>query len=187
MNFDELLKNAWQGETRPALQQDLTRRVRRKQRRQHLQRAVELALTLAAVLVCGQALASGRVAPSQWLLMPFFVVFLPIVWAIVLRAPRPHAKDLSERVSTYARLRLAQLRTSLRDLWLARTAAWALLGYAAAANAGAWLLAGTPWRSAGLFLLVFAFAWLGATTWLSRTLRRHWLREYRAVRRLVSA
>ena len=186
MDFDDLLKDAWRAETRrPAPTPDLTRRVRRQQHRHRLQRAAEVALTLAAVVVFGRALASGRIDPSHWLLMPFFVVFLPLAWTFVLRAPRRHGRDASEQVSTYANLRLSQLRTGLRDLWLARATAWALIPYAVAANLGAWLLAGSEWRNAGLLLLASAVAWLGTTRWLSHTLRGRWLREYRSVRRLV--
>jgi hypothetical protein len=185
MKFDDLLKDAWQGQTHAAMQQDLTRRVRRRQRRLRLLRTMEVALTLIAVLVFGQALLSGRADPAHWLLMPFFAVFLPMAWIIVLRAPRRHATDATGSASTYARLRLAQLRTGLRDLWLARTAAWFLLGYAVVANTGVWLLAGEAWRGAALALLVMAVASLAATIWLSRRLRQRWLREYRAVQRLI--
>ncbi|MDH5821688.1 hypothetical protein QFW77_01590 [Luteimonas sp. RD2P54] len=185
MNFDELLKDAWQGQTHAAAQQDLTRRVRRRQLRLRLLRGVEVALTVAALVVFGRALLSGRIEPAHWLLMPFFVAYLPVAWAIVLRAPRRHAADAAASGSSYARRRLAQLRTGLRDLWLARAAAWGLLGYAVVANAGVWLLAGKPWREAGLALLVAAVACVGATAWLNRRMRRRWLREYRAVRRLV--
>ncbi|MCK9487945.1 MAG: hypothetical protein M0Q42_00820 [Xanthomonadales bacterium] len=186
MKFDELLKHAWQGLAHTATQHHLTRRIRRRQWRLRLMRTVEVALTVIAVLVFGQALLSGRVEPAHWLLMPFFAVFLPMAWAIVLRAPRRQATDATESASTYARLRLAQLRTGLRDLWLARTTAWWLLAYALAANAGAWLLAGQAWRDAGLALLAMAVTFLAATVWLSRSLRQRWLREYRAVRRLVA-
>lgn len=185
MKFDDLLKDAWQGQTHSAIQRDLTRRVRRRRWRLRLLRSLEVALTVVAVLVFGQALLSGRVDAAHWLLMPFFLVFLPMVWAIVLRAPKRHATDATGSASTYARLRLAQLRTGLRDLWLARTTTWSLLAYAVVANAGVWLLAGETWREAGLALLVMAVVSLGATVWLSRTLRQRWLREYRAVQRLI--
>ncbi len=185
MKFDDLLNDAWQGQTHSAAQQDLTRRVRRRHRRLRLLRTVEVALTVIAMLVFGQALLSGRIDPAHWLLMPFYVVFLPMAWAIVLRAPRRRATDATGSASTYARLRLAQLRTGLRDLWLARTTAWMLLAYAVVANTGVWLLAGEAWRDAGLALMVMAVASLGATVWLSRTLRQRWLREYRAVQRLI--
>lgn len=187
MNFDDLLKDAWQGESPSATPHDITGRVRRRQWRTRLYRVLEVALTLFAVGVFGQALASGRLTPAHWLLMPFYAAFLPIAWASILRAPRRLARDAVEPAGTYARIRLSQLRTGLRDLWLARIAAWALLGYALLANAGVWWLAGESWRSVAWVLLLVAVAWLGATAWLSRRLRRRWLREYRAVRRLAGA
>ena len=95
------------------------------------------------------------------------------------------ARDAAEPAGAYARIRLAQLRTGLRDLWLARATVWALLGYALLANAGALWLAGDAWRSAAWELLLVAAAWLVATLWVSRRLRRRWVREYRAVRRLA--
>lgn len=186
MNFDDLLKEAWTGETRPpAAPYELTRRVRRQQQRQRLLRAGEAALTGMALLVFGRAIANDGIAPSHWLLMPFFVVFLPVIWTLVLRTPRRRADNATECVSAYARLRLLQLRTSLRDLWLARIAARVLLGYAAMTSLGVWLLAGDDWQRAGAVLLAFAVLWFSATLWLSHHLRRKWLREYRAVHRLV--
>jgi hypothetical protein len=184
MNFDELLEDAWQSEARPAAP-DLIRRVHRRRTRYRVQRVAEIALTLVAVLVFGQALASGSAAPSHWLLMPFYLVFLPMVWTIVLRTPRRRAEDLTERVGTYAHLRLSQLRTSLRDLWLARAATGALLAYALLANAGVWALADADWRSAGLQLLILASAGLVVSLRLRHTLRRRWLREYGAVLRMT--
>lgn len=187
MNFEDLLKDAWRGEPASPAMPDLTRRVHLQRRRILLQRAVEVVLTLVAVLVFGQALVSGHATAAHWLLMPFYVVFLPIVWGIVLRAPRRRGEDVTERVRTYASLRLSHLRVTLRDLWLARATAWALLGYAIAANAGVWLLADALWRWTGFVLLVAVLAWLGATLWVSRVLRRRVLREYRAVRRLTGS
>ncbi len=184
MNFDKLLEDAWQSETRPAAP-DLIRRVRRRRTRYRVQRVAEVALTLVALLVFGQALVSGSTAPSHWLLMPFYLVFLPVVWAIVLRSPRRRTEDLTERVGTYAHLRLSQLRTSLRDLWLARATLWALLAYALLANAGVWALADADWRSAGLHLLILATAGLLVSLRLRHTLRRRLLREYRAVLRMT--
>jgi hypothetical protein len=123
MKFDDLLKDAWQGQRYSAAQQDLTGRVRRRQWRVRLLRTLEVALTVVAALVFGHALLSGRVDPAHWLLLPFFVVFLPVAWAVVLRAPRRRAKDATGSASVYARLRLAQLRAGLQDVWLARTTA----------------------------------------------------------------
>lgn len=187
MNFDDLLKQAWQGEHQLASQQDLTRRVRRQQMRLRAQRGMEVALTLAAVLVFARALLSGNVGPSHRLMMPFFVVFIPVAWVIVLRAPRRQAWDAMESASIYARLRLSQLRTSLRDLCFARTAAAVLFIYAVVANITIWLAAASQWREAGLILLAAAVAWWLATRVLIHMSRRRWLREYRAVRRLVNS
>lgn len=185
MKFDELLKDAWQGQTHPATQQALVHRIRRRRRRLRLLRGLEVALTAGAVLVFGQALLGGRLDPAHWLLMPFFLVFLPMAWIVVLRAPKQRAADATGSASDYARLRLAQLRAGLRDLWLARTTAWVLLAYAVVSGTGAWLWGGGAWRDAGLALLFMAGASVAATVWLTRMLRRRWLREYRAIRRLV--
>src|SRR5690606_9284902 len=100
------------------------------------------------------------------------------------RAPHRRANEISERLNIYAHLRMSQLRTSLRDLWLARAAAWALLGYSLAANLAVWLLAEPHWRSDAVLLLAVAVAWLIGTLWLSAKWRVRWLREYRRVRRL---
>lgn len=187
MNFDDLLKEAWQGQAPAPPPHDITGRVRRRQWRMRLYRMLEVVVTLLALAVFGRALASDNLTPSHWLLMPFYVVFLPIAWANILRAPRRPARDVAEPAGAYARIRLAQLRTGLRDLWLARATAWALLGYALLTNAGTWWLAGDAWRSAAWVLLLVAATWLIATLWVSRRLRQRWLLEYRAVRRLVRA
>lgn len=186
MNFDELIKEAWQGETGGTPAPDLIRRVHRQRWRRRLLRGVEVALTVAALLVFGQGLLGVDIRPAAWLLMPFYVVFLPVVWFILLRAPRQRSEALTERVSTYAQRRLVQLRAGLRDLWLARMAAGALLGYAVLANLAVWRLAADAhWRDAALLLLAMAAAWLAATLWLNAKVRHRWLREYRAVRRLT--
>jgi Flp pilus assembly protein TadB len=106
-------------------------------------------------------------------------------WAIILRAPRRRAWDASESAEVYARLRLSQLRTSLRDLRFAGAAAGVLFVYAVAANAAVWWLADDRWHEAGMILLVVAGACLLATWVLIVLSRRRVLREYRAVRRLV--
>jgi ABC-type spermidine/putrescine transport system permease subunit I len=108
------------------------------------------------VLVFDHALANAGMTPTQWLLMPFYVAFLPIAWAIPLRAPRRQSADATERVCIYAHLRLSQLRTGLRDLWWARATAWVMLVCALAANFTAWLMADASWRSDALVLLVVA-------------------------------
>lgn len=185
MNFDDLLKDTWQGETRQAAPAELADRVRRQRQRHRLQRAIEIALTLVAVLVFGYALWSGDIGPIHWLLLPFFMVYLPMAWALILRTPRSSHADVAENTRLYARLRMSQLRTRLRDLWLARVAAWSLLAYVIAANAAVWVFGNADWRVAGMTLLGFAVVWIGATFWFSHSRRRASLREYRAMRSLA--
>ncbi|AKC86582.1 hypothetical protein [Pseudoxanthomonas suwonensis] len=187
MNFDDILKDAWRGESRHAASVDLSRRVRRQRRRHRLLRALEVALTLMAVLVFGHALASGRIGPPHWLLLPFYLVFLPVAWAFILRTPRRFGGDVAENVQSYAKLRIAQLRTGLRDLWLARVTAWSLLAYAIAANVGVWTLGDADWRAAGLTLLGFSLAWIIGMSWFGRWRRRALLREYRSMKSLTGA
>lgn len=185
MNFDDLLKATWQSEHQSASQRDLTRRVRRQKMRLRVRRGIELALTAAALLVFGRALLNEGMGPAHWLTLPFFALYIPMAWAIILRAPRRRAWDASESAEVYARLRLSQLRASLRDLRFAGAAAGVLFAYAIAANALVWWLADDRWREAGVILLVVAGACLLATWTLIVLSRRRALREYRAVRRLV--
>jgi hypothetical protein len=185
MDFDEQLSKSWQAETRTATATELTTRINRQRLRIRAQRSLEVILTLVAVLVFGQALVSRSLEPAHWLLLPFFAVFLPLAWTIILRAPRRANRDLTESTSIYARLRLAQLRTNLRDLWLARGVALALLAYAVVANILVWTAADASWRPAASTLLIYALAWAIGTWWLNRRLRRARLREYRSVARLV--
>jgi len=186
MNIDERLQEAWR-EAVPAGMDlaDLGRRVTRQRRRRWLLRAQELVLTLVALGVFGHALLFGAMGPAHWLLLPFFAVFLPTAWLIALRVPRAHTADLTAPMGRYVELRLKQLRTGLRDLWLARRAAVALIAYAAAAFAGAWLFGDIRWREAAVVLLAYALLWLLGTMWVSRRLRGQWLSEYRAIRRLA--
>jgi hypothetical protein len=186
MNLDERMRAAWQRQTRSDLSlHGITERVRRRQRRHRWRRGSEAALSLAAVVVFGHAWLSGTTAPGHWLILPFFAVFLPTVWVITLRGPQVRSEDVGEPAKTYARLRMAQLKTGLRDLWLARRAALALLAYAALAWAGAMIFGDGAWRPAASVLLAYSMIWLGGTWWLSHRLRGRWLREYRSVRRLL--
>jgi predicted anti-sigma-YlaC factor YlaD len=187
MNLDERMLTAWRGQTRHDLTlARLTERVRRQRRRQRFQRGLEVALSLVAIVIFGHALLSGTMAPAHWLILPFFAVFLPTIWALTLRGPRRRPEDASEAPGIYARLRMAQLRAGLRDLWLARRAALALVAYAVLAWGGAMILGDVGWRAPAWLLLVYSFLWLGGTHWLNRRLRGRWLREYRSVRRVLS-
>lgn len=185
MDFDDLLSRSWQAETRNVTTTELAARIKRQRLRRFAMRSLEVLLTLFAILVFGQALMLRSLDPAHWLLLPFFVVFLPLAWIAVLRAPRQEGRDLAESTSIYARLRLAQLRTNLRDLWLARVAARALVGYAVIANILVWTMADASWRPTSLTLLAYALIWLVGTWWFNHRMLRAWLREYRAVARLV--
>lgn len=186
MEFEDRLRDAWQVQTRSAMTlEKLDAAVARQRRRRAWHRALEVVLSLAAILVFGHALLSGAMAPAHWLLLPFFAVFLPTAWVMAMRAPRVRADDASEAASTYARLRMAQIRTSLRDLWMARRSALALAIYAWVTWLAVWIFADVSWRSAAATLLAYAMAWLVGTFWLSRRLGPRRLREYRALRRLI--
>lgn len=185
MNFDDQLAQAFKGEAPTTAAPDLARRVRQRRWRHRAMRTLEVVLTLAAVAVFVPALVSGGMTATHWLLMPFYAVFLPTVWVIALRKPGRRADDVTQSAGIYAHLRMSQLRTGLRDLWLARATAWALLGYSVLANVGIWVLGATHWRTDGWVLLLVAVGWMAGTLWLSATLRQRWLREYRAVRRLA--
>ena len=65
MNFDDLLKDAWQGEAPAAPLHDITARVRRRQWRTRLYRLLEVVVTVLALAVFGRALASGNLTPSH--------------------------------------------------------------------------------------------------------------------------
>jgi len=181
MDFDEQLSRSWQTETRTATTTELTARITRQRLRIRARRGLEVLLTLLAVLVFGQALIARSLDPAHWLLLPFFTVFLPLAWTVTLRTPRRSSRDLTESTRIYARLRQAQLRTNLRDLWLARVAAGALLAYAVVANALVRAIAEASWHPAAWTLLAYAMVWATGTWWIDQRLRRAWLREYRAV------
>jgi hypothetical protein len=188
MNFEDRLLDAWNATPpRDETLARLTARVARQRWYRRVWRTLEITLTLAAIVLFGHALVSGTAAPVHWLLLPFFAVFLPVAWSLTLQAPHRHrADDASEVASTYARLRMAQLRTGLRDLWLARRVAVGLVAYAGVACLAVWWLADASWRPAAGTLLLYSVAWLGGTYWLSRRWRGRWLREYRAMRRLAA-
>lgn len=180
-DFERLLQDAW---SRVQLREGpaLAARVRRHRWRQRLLRAVQGGLTLVAVVVLAGPLYAGDATPAAWLLAPFFAVYLPSAWVLLLRSPRPRAIDAACDARAYAQLRMSQLRAGLRDLWRARAVAWALLAYAACAVLAAAALGGAGWLAAALRLLAYAAAWAAATWWWSRRRRTSLLREYRAMR-----
>lgn len=183
-DFDDLMQAAWQTE-QPRDGAALVARVRRQRWRHRVWRSMEVALTLVAIAILVRMASGDASAPAYWLVMPFFVAYLPTVWWLLLRAPRPSATDATRDVRTYAHVRLSQLRSGLRDLLLARVAALGLLAYAGLATIGAFLLGDAGWHAAALWLLAYAGAWTVATFWLSQRRRALQLREYRAMRRLA--
>lgn len=186
MDLDDRLAQAWRNETHDSVPlQSLRARIKAQRRRRVLQRTVEAALTLAALAVFGLALLGSGMTPMHWMLLPFYAVFLPVAWVLVLHAPGQGASDVAENVHTFARLRMAQLRASLREIHIARRVAVALLIYAALAAGTAGWIGGADWhRSAGKLLLV-ALLWAVGTQLVTAPARRRRLREYRAMRRLV--
>ena len=186
MEIEDQLRTAWNAES--GAQADLaglTARVRRQQRRMMLQRLLEVTLTVAAIVLFAHALASQAMAPAHWLLLPFFAVFLPTAWLLTLRGPRPDAEAATEPTNVYARIRLAQVKISLRDLWLARRAAQGLLVYALLGCLGAWIFGDAQWREAALWLLIYALAWLGASLLVTHRIGRRTRSEYRNLRGLL--
>lgn len=186
MNIENQLRAAWNAESGGHLDlADLTARVRRQRRRRYLQRTMELAFSLVAVAVFVHALATQSMAPAHWLLLPFFAVFLPTVWMLTLRGPRLDIDAATAPTHVYAQLRLAQLKTSLRDLWLARRTALGLLVYSVLACIGAWRFGDAQWRESALMLLLYALVWLVATLLLARWFGRRRRKEYRNLRGLL--
>ena len=183
-DLDALMRNAWQA-TRPRdARAALLDRVRRHRRRRRFRRGLEIALTLLAVALLLSPLRGAAIGPAYWLVMPFFVAYVPAVWWWLLRAPRSRVEVAALDVSAYAQVRLVQIRTGLRELRIARIAGLALLGYAAAVTIGTLMVGDPPWREAGVRLLLFSVAWTVATLWITRTRGRRDRREYRAMRRL---
>jgi len=186
MNIEDRLGAAWQAETGGDLNLDeLTARVRRQQRRRQWQRLLELLLSLLAIAVFSHAMITHGMRPAHWLLLPFFAVFLPVVWMLVLRAPRRDVDSVSAATQVYAQLRMAQLQTSLRDLRLASRSAQGLLIYAVLAVVGTWACADVAWRESALALLSYALLWWVATLLLVRRLCRRWQREQLGLQALL--
>lgn len=185
MDTDERLRALWQQQQPPpAAFHDLAGRITRHRLAAMAYRALEVLLTLAAVGLFAWPLWTGEVSPRHWLLMPFFAVFLIVSWTVILRQRSRAQLAASESAAVYARLRLLQLRDSLRNLLLAERSAIALLVYAAAALVGAFWSDAAAWRSAAITLLAYSALWYLGTRWLVTRKRRAMWREYRAVRRM---
>ena len=101
------------------------------------------------------------------------------------RTPQRGTDTASAAANIYAQLRMAQLKTSLRDLWLARRTAQGLLLYALLAAAGSMLFGDAQWRESALVLLIYAVIWWLVTLLLARRLGQRWQREQRNLQALL--
>ncbi len=186
MNIEDKLSEAWNATTDSTVSlAALTAKVQRQQRRRQLQRALEVLLSLVAIAVFSHAMITHSMRPAHWLLLPFFAVFLPMVWTLTLRAPKLDTDATSAAANVYAQLRMAQLKTSLRDLWLARRTSQGLLLYALLAAAGSMLFGDAQWRESALVLLIYAVIWWLVTLLLARRLGQRWLREQHNLQALL--
>ena len=188
MNIDDdALRALWQRQQPPPqLADELTARIVRHRRAEKVRRTLEVALTLAGVALLTWPAADGRLTAVQWLLIPFFSVFLVVGWAVVLRPTPEQQLAASEPVSVYARIRKVQLRDRLRHLKLAAVSAFALLGYAAASLAFSYVLGTTEWREAAVRLAAWAAVWTIGSWWLVRRKRAAVLSEYRCMTRIAA-
>lgn len=185
--FDDLMQSAWRTTRPPVDGADLAVRVNRSRLRRRLRRGLEILLTLAAIAALVRPLWGGETTPAYWLVMPFFVAYLPTIWWLVLRNTRPSPAEAAQDVRTYAHIRLSQLRAGLRELRIARIAAMVLLAYAIAATIAAVASGDPAWRLPVRDLLAYAGVCAIATFLLSRRQGRRRLREYRAMRRLAGS
>lgn len=184
MDTDERLRALWQGQSLPAVPAaQLLAQVQRHHRRLRLQRVLEAMISLAAVIWFIATFLSRPFAAVEWLLLPYFSVFLVVAWSFNLRHT-PRHRAVAENTQVYAGLRLAQLRARLRELQLVRRSAQWLMAYALAALLLA-LFRGTPeWHRATLSLAVTAVFWLLGCELIVRHWSRRCRREYRALLRL---
>lgn len=186
MRIDDRLKAIWQSQIpdREDMQR-ITTAVRRHQRNRLALRALETALTLAAVGWFAQALLSRAMRPSEILLLPFLAIFLPFAWAAALQQRRLWSRALLETPAQYLRLRLLQVRLSLQHLRHATVSAHVLVGYSLTAWLAVRLIDARDWRPAADFLLAVALVWWCGTWLLSRHIGRKRRRELRHLLRTL--
>ena len=83
---DDALRALWQRQQPPSgLADVMARKIQRHRRVEKVRRVIEVALTVAGVALLTSPVADGRLSPGQWLLIPFFSVFLVASWSILLR------------------------------------------------------------------------------------------------------
>lgn len=183
MDADDPLRRLWQDQPLPAIPPDrLRERLQRHRFALRLRRCTEALLTAVAVLWFGVSALRGF-TPADWLLLPYFSVFLVVAWTVNLRRDRA-VRDVAESGRVYATLRLAQLRAWLCELMLTRRCAEALVAYALCTFIGTRLWAAADWHWPATTLLSIALVWWAGSALYVRHRRRLCLREYRALRRL---
>lgn len=182
---DDALRALWQRQQPPSgLADAMARKIQRHRRVEKVRRVIEVALTVAGVALLTWPVADGKLSPGQWLLIPFFSVFLVASWSILLRQQTEQRIAAHEPVSVYASVRKLQLRNRLRHLKLAHTSALALSGYALVSLIACHLFSAAEWQHAAHRLAAWAIAWMVGTWWLVSRQRVVIRQEYRRIARL---
>lgn len=182
---DDALRALWQRQQPPpGLAATMARKVQRHRRLAAVRVTVEIAVTVAGIALLTWPAADGHLSAGQWLLIPFFSVFLVAGWAVLLRQRTDQRVAAHAPVAVYASVRKRQLRTRLRHLKLAQVSALALCGYALASVVACHLVGTVEWKQAALRLAVWAVAWMAGTGWLVRRQRTAIRQEYRRIARL---
>lgn len=182
---DDALRTLWQRQQPPSdLADTMARKVRRHHRLEKLRRALDVAVTIGGIALLSWPAAGGGLSPGQWLLIPFFSVFLITSWSILLRQGYDQRVAAHQPMSVYVTIRKVQLRNRLRHLRLARMASLALCGYALVSVVTCYLVATADWQQAALRLAVWAVLWALGTWWLAKKQRRATRQQYRQIARL---
>lgn len=182
---DDALRALWQRQQPPSdLANAMARKVRRHHRREQLRFALDVSVTIGGIALLAWPVADGRLSPGQWLLIPFFSVFLITSWSIVLRQRHDQRVAAHQPMSVYVSIRKVQLRNRLRHLRLARTASLVLCGYALVSVVTCYLVATADWQQAALRLAAWAIIWALGTWWLVTRQRRATRQQYRQIARL---
>lgn len=182
---EDALRALWQRQQPPSdLADAMARKVRRHHRREKLRCALDVAVTIGGIALLAWPVADGRLSPGQWLLIPFFSVFLITSWSILLRQRHDQQVAAHQPVSVYVSIRKVQLRNRLRHLKLARVASLALCGYALVSVVTCYLVATADWQQAALWLAVWAVVWALGTWWLVKKQWRETHQQYRQIARL---
>lgn len=186
MDIDEkALQALWQRQQPPPpLAAKLANRVDRHRRLAKIHRAAEAVITVAGAALLIWPGGDGNLSPSQWLLIPFFAVFVTVSWLVILGRKRRLSAAAHEPVSLYAQARKAQLRDSRRHLKLAVAGSFVLLAYSTAALVFSLAAGADEWRDAAAGAAAWAALWTAGSFLLVRAKGKALRREYRQVGRL---